>query len=82
MQYYIISYLTAIELYIIYQSDKQLALDLLYKIINSKKEHSAGYLEYVKGSGLEPGKNFKKYLKILFDKARDLKDEKRLRYKN
>ena len=80
--HYIISYLTAIELYIIYQYDKQLALDLLYKIINSKSEHSTGYLEYVKGLGLEPGKNFEKYLNILFDKARDLKDGKSLRYKN
>ncbi|MGN1371049.1 MAG: hypothetical protein ACI4XM_02045 [Candidatus Coprovivens sp.] len=80
--HYIISYLTAIELYIIYQYDKQFALDLLYKIINSKNEHSAGYLEYVKSLGLEPGKNFEKYLKILFDKARDLKDGKSLRYKN
>ena len=69
-------------MYIIYQYDKQLALDLLYKIINSKSEHSTGYLEYVKGLGLEPGKNFEKYLNILFDKARDLKDGKSLRYKN
>ena len=80
--HYIISYLTAVELYMIYQSDKDLALDLLYKITTAKQDFSMGYLEYVKSLGLEPGKSFNDYLEILFNKAKDLKDEKSLRYKN
>lgn len=79
--HYIISYLTAVELYIIYQSDKLLALNLLQKIITTKQDFPIGYLNYVKSLGLEPGKNFDKYLEILFNKAKDLKDEKSLRYK-
>lgn len=80
--HYIISYLTAIELYLIYQSDNKLALDLLFKIITCEYKYSADYLHYIKSLGLEPGKNIDKYLEILFNKAKDLKDEKSLRYKN
>jgi hypothetical protein len=80
--HYIVSYLTAIELYLVYQNDKTLALDLLYKIINKTEDYSIGYLNYVKSLGLEPGKNFGKYIDILHTKAKDLNDEKSLRYKN
>lgn len=80
--HYIISYLTAIELYMIYQSDKTFALDLLYKIITNEQQYSIDYLNYIKSLGLEPGKNFEKYIEILFNKAKDLKDEKSLRHKN
>ncbi len=80
--HYIISYLTAIELYIIYQSNQAIALDLLFKIIRYETTFSIGYLEYIKSLGLEPGKSFEVYLEMLFNKAKDLKDEKSLRYKN
>ena len=80
--HYVISYLTAIELYFIYQSDKNLALDLLYKIINRTEQYSADYLNYVKSLGLDPGKNFDKYITLLHDKAKELNDGKSLRYKN
>lgn len=80
--HYIISYLTAIELYLIYQVDDKLALDLLFKIITSKQGYSLDYLNYVKSLGLDPGKNFDKFLEILFNKVKELKDEKSLRYKN
>ena len=66
----------------IYQSDKSLALDLLHKIIITKQEFPIGYLNFVKSLGLEPGKSFNDYLEILFNKAKDLNDEKSLRYKN
>lgn len=80
--HYIISYLTAIELYLIYISDKRLALDLLLKITLSSQPFSIDYLNYVKSLGLEPGRNLDKYIQILFGKAKDLSDEKSLRYKN
>lgn len=80
--HYIISYLTAIELYFIYQADKNIALDLLFNIISKNAQYSIDYLNYVRSLGLEPGKNFEKYIELLHDKAKDLKDENSLRYKN
>lgn len=80
--HYIISYLTAIELYLIYQDDPGYALELLFKIITVKKDSSKEYLDYVKLLGLEPGKNFDKYIALLFERAKEVKDEKSLRYKN
>ena len=80
--HYIISYLTAVELYLIYQDQPDKALDLLFKIIAVKKTSAKEYLEYIKSLGLEPGSNFDKYLEILFIKAKEVNDEKSLRYKN
>ena len=80
--HYIISYLTAIELYLIYQSNPDKALDLLFNIITVKKDSNKEYLDYVISLELEPGKNFDTYLQILFERAKDVKDEKSLRYKN
>lgn len=80
--HYIVSYLTAIELYLIYQDDPTEALDILFNIIEHEENSAADYLEYVRELGIEPGKNFDKYVEILFNKAKELKDEKSLRYKN
>ena len=80
--HYIISYLTAIELYFIYQEEPDVALDILFQIIINKKNTNIEYLEFVKSLGLEPGKNFDKYIKKLYDKAKELKDEKSIQYKN
>lgn len=80
--HYIISYLTAIELYLIYKSDQSTALDLLFKIITRVDNSSKDYLEYIKSLGLEPGKNIDTYVELLFNKAKDFRDDKSLRYKN
>ena len=80
--HYIVSYLTAIELYMLYQDNQEKALDLLFSIINIKKENSKEYLDYVISLGLEPGKNFDRYISLLFERAKEVKDEKSLRYKN
>lgn len=80
--HYIVSYLTAIELYLIYQDNPELALDLLFKIITCTKDNNKEYLDYIKSLGLEPGRNLEKYIQLLLDKAKDVKDEKSLRYKN
>ena len=32
--------------------------------------------------GIEPGKNFDKYISLMFEKAKEVKDDKSLRYKN
>ena len=80
--HYIISYLTAIELYLIYQTNSDKALDLLFNIIQTSKDNNKAYLEYIISLGLEPGKNFDNYLHLLFEKAKEVKDEKSIRYKN
>lgn len=80
--HYIISYLTAIELYFIYQEEPDVALDILFQIIINKKNTNIEYLEFVKSLGLEPGKNFDKYIKKLYDKAKEFSDEKSIQYKN
>lgn len=80
--HYIISYLTAIELYLMYQDNPQKALDLLFSIISIRKDNSKEYLDYVIALGLEPGKNFDKYISLLFEKAKEVKDGKSLRYNN
>lgn len=82
LMHYIVSYLTAVELYLIYQESPETALDLLFEIINHSERSNQKYLEYIRSLGLEPGKNFDRYLEVLMNKAKDLKDEKSLRYKN
>ena len=78
----IVSYLTAIELYLMYQDNPQKSLDLLFSIISIRKDNSKEYLDYVIALGLEPGKNFDKYISLLFEKAKEVKDGKSLRYNN
>lgn len=69
---YIISYLTAIELYLIYQTDQEHALDLLYKIIMFKDLDNNQYLEEVRKLGIAPGRNIEQYFKKLVDTDRKL----------
>lgn len=80
--HYIVSYLTAIELYLIYQDNPDKALELLFSIIKIQKDTSKDYLDYILSLGIEPGKNFDAYLEILFNRAKEVNDEKSLRYKN
>lgn len=82
LMHYIISYLTAIELYLIYQICPDRALDLLLKIITQEERSNKEYLDFIKNLGLEPGSHFDNYIEILMNKAKELKDEKSLRYKN
>jgi len=63
--HYIISYLTAVELYLIYKDDNELALDLLYKIITLKCPDNKSYLEAIKKLGIIPGQNIHLYYKEL-----------------
>lgn len=70
--HYIISYLTAIELYLIYQTDQDFALDLLYKIIMLKDKNNQEYLNEIRKLGIEPGKNMETYFKMLIDTDRKL----------
>ena len=80
--HYIVSYLTAVELYLIYQDNPDYSLSLLFKIINIKQDSSKEYLDYIRTLGLEPGKHFDDYIALLFERVKEVKDEKSLRYKN
>lgn len=70
--HYIISFLTAIELYLLYQVNKNYALDLLYKIIMFKDKEPNDYLNSIKELGINPGENTEKYYQSLYDEDRKL----------
>lgn len=63
--HYIISYLTAIELYLIYQIDKEAALDLVQKIIMLKGLSISDYIEKIRDLGINPGENVKVYFDLI-----------------
>ncbi len=67
--HYIISYLTAIELYLIYQVDRDYALELLQKIIMFKDMSIKQYVDSVKKLGIEPGKNIAQYFDMIAPKG-------------
>ncbi len=80
--HYGISYLTAIELYLIYRCDPEMALELLTKIIKAKDLNSEGYLKYVQSLGITPGKHIKEYVDILINRGKELGYGKRLYYQS
>ena len=79
--HYLISYLNAIELYLIYKQDKRSALDIALRIVKASKMNSTQYLNYVKSLGVVPGKNIHLYLEHLQKKDMELGNGKRLQYK-
>lgn len=76
--HYVISYLTAIELFLIYINDSTKALDLLYKIIMLKNLSINEYLLKVQGMGIEPGKNINSFYELIKDKKEELKYAKKI----
>lgn len=78
--HYIISYLTAVELYLIYRVDKDKALDMLYKIMMLKDLNNSQYLDEVRKIGIDPGHNIKIYYEILKKEEDDLNNGKKLQY--
>ncbi len=80
--HYGISYLTAIELYLIYKVDPKLAIELLLKIIKAHDLSNEGYLKYVKSLGIIPGQHIKEYVDILIQRGKELGYGKRLYYQH
>lgn len=74
--HYIISYLTAVELYLIYLEDNNKALDLYTKIRDIRGLSNTGYLNYVRSLGINPGTNFDKYIILLKKKGKSVHDKK------
>ncbi len=79
--HYVIAYLTAIELYLIYQEDSEYALDLVHKIIMLKEMNQHDYLKAIKKLGINPGANTKKYYDMLIKQDHDLCNGHHLRLK-
>lgn len=70
---YVISYLTAIELYLIYKEDKEKALDLLTQMVMKEECDPRKYLNFVVSLGIEPGKNISKYEEMLSIEREEIK---------
>ncbi len=79
--HYVISYLVAIELYMIYIKDQEKALDLLHKIIMLKNFDNKGYLLNIKSLGINPGENVKNYYELLLKEEGDLGYGKKLQHR-
>lgn len=79
--HYVISYLIAIELYMIFIQDQDKALDLLYKIIMFKSLDNKGYLDNVRKLGINPGENVKRYYELLLKEEGELNHGKKLQYR-
>ena len=65
--HYVISYLTAVELYLIYLQDKNEAFKLYSLIRDVKGLSSDGYLKYVRSIGIDPGNNINSYINYLIN---------------
>lgn len=79
--HYVISYLIAIELYMIFINDQDKALDLLYKIVMLKDLSNEGYLLRVRELGIEPGRNVQEYYKLLLSEENGVKYGKKIQYR-
>ncbi len=64
---YVVSYLTAVELYLLYKEDKESALNILKEMVLAKESIPSDYLSLVKKLGIEPGANIDTYRKLLHD---------------
>lgn len=75
---YVISYLTAVELFLIYLTNPIKALDLLHQIILLSNLSSDEYLLKIQEMGLEPGKNINSFYELINDEKEVLKLEKKI----
>lgn len=64
---YLISYLTAIELYMKYQNNPEEALDKFYNIIMLEKMDVNGYMNAVQAMGIIPGAHLSEFVDRLVD---------------
>lgn len=81
--HYVISYLTAIELYIIYQDFPEAALDALHEIITSKDMKATDYLKMLYDNyGIVLGQNTHVYFDILKNRIDVLMNGKQIQYTN
>ena len=76
--HYVISYLTAVELFLIYLNNPGKALDLLYQIIMLRDLNINEYLTKIQEMGLELGKNINSFYEFISDEKEVLKYAKEI----
>jgi hypothetical protein len=75
------SYLVAIELFLLYRIDEQKALDALYEFINLRGKSSIEHLDLLKNKyGIVPGTNTHVYYQELKSRVEVMKNEKKVQY--
>ena len=75
---YVISYLTAVELFMIYQRDRKIAVDILKDIIKLKNMSIQEYLKTIINMGITPSQNIHNYVKYLYTKEGGEVESKRV----
>ena len=76
---YIISYLTAVELYMMYQENPDNAIETFYDIIMCSDMDVNGYMYTVQSFGIIPGAHLDKYIALLIDRDRELSNKRLIR---
>ena len=78
---YAMSYLVAIELFLLYRVDEKMALDALYDFISLDGKSSIDHLNLLKDKyGIAPGANTHVYFQELKDRVEGLKNDKKVQY--
>lgn len=78
---YAMSYLVAIELFLLYRVDSKMALDALYEFINLRGKSSIEHLEMLENKyGIVPGKNTHVYYQELKTRVEGMKNDKKVQY--
>jgi hypothetical protein len=78
---YTMSYLVAIELFLLYRVDPKMALDALYEFINLRGKSSLEHLDMLKNKfGIVPGANTHVYFQELKARVEGMKNDKKVQY--
>lgn len=78
---YAMSYLVAIELFLLYRVDSNMALDALYDFINLRGKSSLEHLDMLKNKyGIVPGANTHVYFQELKERVEGMKNDKKVQY--
>lgn len=78
---YAMSYLVAIELFLLYRVDSKMALDALYDFINLRGKSSIEHLDMLKNKyGIVPGANTHVYFQELKTRVEGMKNDKKVQY--
>lgn len=79
--HYIVSYLTAIELYFLYKNDRDFALRLLHQIIMIKGLSPKASLERIQSLGIHPGEHIQEYYQEIFKQKGKSENGKKLQHR-
>lgn len=78
---YAMSYLVAIELFLLYRVNSNMALDALYDFINLRGKSSLEHLDMLKNKyGIVPGANTHVYFQELKERVEGMKNDKKVQY--